>query len=1486
MASAAEVKAMVASATAHRGHVTRAETELHRIGQFVQDHPSSRGLHQLELALEKFQRHVAKVEEIYMELQEADKDDDRMAAYAKRLDENADLSTSVLADTLAIIDTAGKNPAPALAAGPVPAAAGAWGGARPKVCEALKPFRLKIDHNPAELRSWLNKFKAYYSTSQLHQFSVAEQHSFLFNITSVDLETRIREHDEYDIDLPVFGDAGSIISILTGEFLYRYPLFNRRLEYHRLEQVAGQEFSNFGIRLRQKGDEADLHNMGVDEMYVFRYLTGVTDAKLRDRFLKLDNPCLEDLKREVRAYEVGRQAAKAMDTTAKAAKVEDRRSKSQSGTKKKWFKAPKELLGKCFRCGEPDHVVTKCPRPKEDFFCEGCRQKGHAQSVCMKPYRDQERSQVSMAQSRGPSRAQSRAPSPENWRSRPSPDTSDSEAEDRTSAVTCQVQGCTLRKVSQPTPKLYVDFSPKAHPDLEFGFQTTPDTGATRSVIAKDLMVRMGVPVKATSARLFAANGQRMSCEGTVEMRASCFGVTHVVNALVSSAITNEILLSWHDLQALGVLSYDFPNMIKKVATGRDNVDKIKEEYKDVLCDKLGMGTVMKGDPMKIHMRQDILIKPKRKLTSRQVPLHMQAQADEVVNELLAKGVLQKVNTPTEWISLGHFVPKEGGRAGLRLVTDYIDVNEYVLRPVHPFPSSQDIIQSIKGGSKWFAKLDAVQGYFQIPLEEESSFLTTFLLPSGRYRYTRAPMGLSASGDEWCQRSDLALQGLEGCKKLVDDILVQAPTEEILHSRLRAVLDRCRQHGISISNRKLQIGQEVKFAGYIVSADGVYPDPEKLEAIRSFKVPNDLTSLRSFLGLANQLGHFLPDLAHATRKMRTLLKKGIAYVWLPDHEKEFAAAKDLIMSSAVVKYFDPGFETALLTDASRLNGLGYALVQTGQDGRFRLIKCGSCALTPTQSRYATIELECLAVEYAVRKCQFYLKGMNKPFKVITDHKPLVGIFGKLLHEVENPRLQRMRGKLDGAGYVFNVEWQAGKDHQIADALSRAPVFDPEDDGDGDVHVKVVADANLSPLLAAATDPEYVAIVDAIKNGKELNDLPSAHPATAYKGIWSELSLMDDQQPTLVVFNSSRILVPKRARQELLRLLHLPHAGIVKTRVAAKQLYYWPGMTNEIKMMVESCSTCREALPSQALETMLEPAVSSPMSAVGVDLCDVAGKTWLVMVDRYSGFPFAHRLKSLTSASVIKQLMRWFCDWGFPSSIRSDGGPQFRSEFAEFCSKYKIAHELSSPYNPRSNGLAESAVKNVKKILKKCLVTGEDHMIALAEFRSLPRADGFSPAQMLFGRRLRGLLPTLPSALLPISQDEAVQARRRVAIEAKAAVDAHAHDLPGLNVGQEVLVQHPITTKWDAEGKIVAVRDRGRSYMVSVDGKEYIRNRRFLRPILIHAGGADQAMRDQERGDLDVRSRDPSGAVEQAEKKKSLLRRSPRLEAKKRVRFCI
>jgi hypothetical protein len=192
--------------------------------------------------------------------------------------------------------------------------------------------------------------------------------------------------------------------------------------------------------------------------------------------------------------------------------------------------------------------------------------------------------------------------------------------------------------------------------------------------------------------------------------------------------------------------------------------------------------------------------------------------------------------------------------------------------------------------------LDALQGYYQVPLDEESSYLTTFLLQLGRYQFLRAQMRMKNSSDVFCHRTDDIFAAVPDVLKIVDDALLQAPTEKKLLVKLRMALTSCQEGNLTLSREKVCWGQKISFAGYVIGDKRVFPDPKRTMAIAKFPVPTDLTPLRGFLGLVNQLGHFLPDLAHLTVDLRQLLKKDVEFMWLQPHQEAFELIRKILTS--------------------------------------------------------------------------------------------------------------------------------------------------------------------------------------------------------------------------------------------------------------------------------------------------------------------------------------------------------------------------------------------------------------------------------------------------------------------------------------------------------------------------------------------------------------------------------------------------------------
>jgi hypothetical protein len=380
-------------------------------------------------------------------------------------------------------------------------------------------------------------------------------------------------------------------------------------------------------------------------------------------------------------------------------------------------------------------------------------------------------------------------------------------------------------------------------------------------------------------------------------------------------------------------------------------------------------------------------------------------------------------------------------------------------------------------------------------------------------------------------------------------------------------------------------------------------------------------------------------------------------LWLQQpHQEDFELICKILTSDLVVKPFDQKLKTELLTDASKLKGLGYG----DKDNRPRLVQCGSCSLSPAEKNYACIEIESLAIQYAVKDCRFYLLGTLK-FTIFTDHKPLQNIYVKALSEIINPRLLNYRLKLTHYSGL-TVTWTEGRGHMIADALSCNPVFDPPTDNSNDTALCY----NISPrdpLLhniyeEAKKDLNYQKIVTAIQRCILCSKLIMGHPGKDYKGVWEELSVLND---TILVFSSTHLVIPESLRRSILDQLHMSHSGITRTRSLARKLYFWPGMSSQIASLINARDKCQNLRPSLKSEPLKKlPAPKEPMQTVSMDLYELKGIHYLCMCDRYSFFCWVSHLATLRTVTVIKIINGWFKILGYPQYIYSDNGPQFDS----------------------------------------------------------------------------------------------------------------------------------------------------------------------------------------------------------------------------------
>ena len=1438
MATPDEVKAMIRSFIGLKGAFTRLRKSNERLVDYAPTVPNASTRDSLQKALDRLEVQYEKLNDAMAELHRIASakqvEELELEEYADKLSEAYEGNRAYILDAINTIGT------PAREALNQNRAQGAAGGQAKKLAinKSLKPFTLSPSHTPIEFKNWARQFKGYYRSSNLDTLELPDQQLYLQSCIEPILFARIQNKID---DTTVIFDNGGCIDLLIEDFDERWPLFNRRMAFFSSEQGPNQDLSAWVSELEELADGADLETITMEDILIFRILGGSTNLKIRHELTKISVPTLKDYKKKIVEMEVSRRMELSIDKSkrAKAAVV---KGKSQPGGSKMTLQeCRRSLTGKCYRCGDTRHETSACS--KQNSTCTACGKPGHISKVCFKRLMGllgQSENKQKAAISKGKKKEKA-AKVTRSAPSTPAPSDSEEEEEDDSTHTAAVLRHklfaiktnipAKVHHISNPTPRLNLEIQPRGK-GTPFHFDALPDTGCTTNVISDDLRRTYGLTKHSTTESLVAADDSDLACCGAVYINVNGLRT----KALVTTALSNELIIGWRNLEDLGVIPRNFPTVgschaVSAISTAPppelqcppNFIDNLVNSFNTVFSDRLPEAP-MKGPQMKIHIKEGA--RPRAVTTTKQIPHHWKETADQTLKKLLDDGIIEPVpiQEPCDWISPAFFVPKADGKS-LRLVTDFSYLNQYVRRPVHPFPSASQIMQSIPPGSLVFAKLDAVQGYHQIPVDVNSRKYTTFLLPSGRYRYKRGPMGLCSTNDEWCFRSDVVVADVPGCNKIVDDILIAAPNYDVLNDRLHIVLNRCIDASLVISKKKLQIGSNLSFAGFNVSSKGVSADPDKSRAITDFPRPQSIKDVRSFLGMANQLGCFVHDLAMVTAPLRELLKKDVVFLWTHCQEDAFQKTKSILTSTKVLSYFDASLRTTILTDASKLYGLGFALIQTRSDGTTSLIQCGSRSLSETESRYAPIEQECLAVQWGIDRAQHYLRGCPH-FTVLTDHRPLEGLFKKSLGDIDNRRLQRIREKL--VGYTFDINWVEGKSHLIADAFSRYPVDQAEDSNL--VFTISVVNEDLSTFVSKCyEDKSYEELVNALPLSlHDVNQLPSTHAARNYLSCWNELSTHTHGDQQVVVYKADRLLVPPSLRPEMLQKLHQPgHPGMSKMKRLAQDLFFWPGITRDIQALVASCEPCRQVLPSQPKEPLVLNSADYPLQQLGCDLFNLDGKNYLAIVDRFSGFIWVKPLRQTATSNVTTALLQIFNDFGYPTSIQSDNGPQFRGPFKEFCDRLGIQHVTSSPYNPSSNGLAESAVKQAKKLLTTSAASSASLADALYAHRNTPRTDGLAPADLLFGFRQRR--PSLPSigSFAFVNREEAADQRRtekRVSFERRGGAS-----LKPLQPGDPARLQSP-DGRWSSDVTIDRPTSTGRSYVVSKEGGECtIRNRRFLRP---------------------------------------------------------
>lgn len=367
-----------------------------------------------------------------------------------------------------------------------------------------------------------------------------------------------------------------------------------------------------------------------------------------------------------------------------------------------------------------------------------------------------------------------------------------------------------------------------------------------------------------------------------------------------------------------------------------------------------------------------------------------------------------------------------------RLCLDFRLLNKLIKPTSYPLPRVDDILASLNG-AKYFSCLDLANSYHQIELDPKDRHKTAFRTPFGLFEWNSLPQGLSVSGGHFQAIMNDVLRGCEAFAFVyLDDILIFSSSQEEHFKHLQIVFEKLRQNCLKLKLKKCHFfKQSVKYLGHVVTADGIIPDDDKVEALKRLETPRNLRDVRSFLGACGYYRKFLKHYAEITAPLTRLTQKNVPFVWDEACENSFQEVIRQLSKLPTLSHPDFSKPYVLYTDASDKFIAGVLCQSlTGQQEDELPVYFYSHRLSKSQVKQPIIVKEAIAVDFGVRKLHCYLHGAV--FKVKTDHKPISFLLKSDFEK--NIILQRIALQL--SNYNCTIEYIPGRLNKVADFLSR------------------------------------------------------------------------------------------------------------------------------------------------------------------------------------------------------------------------------------------------------------------------------------------------------------------------------------------------------------------------------------------------------------------------------------------------------------------
>jgi RNase H-like domain found in reverse transcriptase/Reverse transcriptase (RNA-dependent DNA polymerase)/Integrase zinc binding domain/Chromo (CHRromatin Organisation MOdifier) domain len=803
-------------------------------------------------------------------------------------------------------------------------------------------------------------------------------------------------------------------------------------------------------------------------------------------------------------------------------------------------------------------------------------------------------------------------------------------------------------------------------------------------------------------------------------------------------------------------------------------------------------------------------------LPGKLIPLS-QAELEQLrkfVKEHLKRGTIRPSKSPYK--ARFFYIQKKDGT--LRAVQDYRPVNQWTIRNAYPLPLIPELIDRLNGCSL-YTKFDIRWGYNNVRIKEGDEWKAAFITNEGLFEPTVMFFGLTNSPATFqtMMNSIFSEEVAERWMTIyMDDMAIHTKRQEnetelqhILRHRsyVCRVLTKLQENNLFLKPEKCTFEQpSIEFLGVRVSEGSVHMDDVKVEKVRKWLPPKNVTEVRKFLSFTGYYRYFIKDYSKIAKPLLLLTHNTTPWHWNDEQQKAFEQLRDLMCQQPVLKQPDFTKPFAVFTDASAY-GVGAILSQEGGPNtqnrtKYHPVAYYSATFTETERNYDVYDRELLAIMKAITHWRPYLIWMKEPFKIFTDH-------ANLLHWKSPRKLNRRTARWHGElqDYNFTLHHVPGKNHTAADALSRPPGADTGKDD--------------NQQMIMLPEPIFIRVFDADSDGS------LEHTITVTQNTYR--TLMEEWEGTFPIervnnpdapfwrdAKSHRLVIPpdQGLKRELMHSWHngplSGHPGRDETIRKINKEYFWPGARAWITEYIKGCATCQQnknlthrvKTPPFHIPSVIN---AKPFSHIAMDLITGLPKSnnfdaILTIVDHgcSRGAIFLPCTTTITGAGIAKlyleNVFRWF---GLPRKIISDRDPRFTSHFGKAITQaLGITQNLSTAFHPQTDGLSERKNQWIEQYLRLICTNQDDWarwlpMATAVHNNTRNATTGFSPNTLLLGWEP----PLSPDQIVPTSNQKTedyvtkFQKNRLMAILAlNKAASAHTPLSSKYSQGQRVWLE--------------------------------------------------------------------------------------------------